>query len=72
MFRSKRALKWQLKRLNAELRDISRWLSNSDIAVEICARLCNFAAEDWEKIPVEDISAFRTRIGLDPKRQKDN
>lgn len=68
-FRSKRSLIRQLYAINAEVHMLHRWFAHSEIVQEITSRLSGFTCDEWEELYVEDVSEFRSRIGLDPHRE---
>lgn len=71
----KLAAQWHKRHLSFiqnQIRNDARWLSVDPQAKEILERYEKMIAADWYKIAHEDISSFRTRIGLDPHRTKEN
>lgn len=58
------------------LRDVvdcdNRWMAHNPIVKELTNRYLSMLAGGWESREVEDVSAFRRRIGLDPTyKQRD-
>ena len=61
--------KRQIHRMVVNLDCDGRWLGHNRIAAALITRYQGMASDTWEKHALEDISAFRTRMGLDPNRQ---
>lgn len=57
--------KLQLENLRV-INEDSRWLASNPLAAALTARYLNALAEDWYKLPREDVSQLRTRLGLAP------
>lgn len=58
----------QLYHLRVEVLSGARWMAHNPIVAELTARYLRMLADDWEKQPREDVSSFRSRIGLDPNK----
>lgn len=56
----------QLQNLLRVIQADYRWLGASQVADELTSRYLDLLAPDWYKRNMEDVAAFRTRIGLDP------
>lgn len=59
----------QLYHLRVEVQADARWMAHNPIVAELTARYLMILADDWEKQPREDVSSFRSRIGLDPNKR---
>lgn len=58
----------QLEHLAVMIRSDWRWLAHDPVARELTDRYVRALRDDWYTLPHEDSGAFRTRIGLDPRR----
>ena len=57
----------QISHMRTIMLQDNRWLASSDVARELTERYLKLLADDWETIPEEEISTFRSRICLDPR-----
>lgn len=68
----RRNRKWnaelQLYHLRIMMLSDARWMAHNPIVQELTERYLKMLSDDWEKQPQEDVSQFRTRIGLNPHR----
>lgn len=58
--------KRQFENLRVMLNGDARWLAADPVAAALTDRYQRAVAEDWYKLPQEDVSKLRTRLGLDP------
>lgn len=61
-------LELQVHHLRMAIQQDNRWMAHNHIAGELTERYLKILADGWEKIPQEDVSQLRSRLGLDPQQ----
>jgi hypothetical protein len=60
----------QMYHLRITVQQDARWLAHDPVASALCERYAAMLADDWESRSSEDISRFRSRLGLEPTRKR--
>ncbi len=57
----------QIEYLRALVNEDARWMAHDPIVSALCERYQAALLDDWESQPIEGVSNFRRRIGLEPR-----
>lgn len=56
----------QLHWLKTTIEADRRWMAHDPVTRELTDRYLKMLVDEWEKVSIEDVRAFRSRVGLKP------